>query len=121
VIVMEQLHYSDELRPTTQVEVPEGTVKPAELNLAKQLIEQSASDEFVPEKYKDTVRERQLEAIEAKVQGQEITEEAPAERGGKIIDLMEALKQSLSEAKAANKEEDEEEHKARKPRKAKSA
>ena len=122
VIVMEQLHYADELRATTQVEVPEGTVKPAELNLAKQLIEQSASDEFVPEKYKDTVRERQLEAIEAKVQGQEITEEAPAERGGKIIDLMEALKQSLSEAKAANKDEGEEvEHKTRKTRRAKSA
>jgi DNA end-binding protein Ku len=123
VIVMEQLHYADELRATTEVEVPEGTVKPAELSLAKQLIEQSASDDFVPEKYKDTVRERQLEAIEAKVQGQEITEEAPAERGGKIIDLMEALKQSLSEAKAASKEEDEEEgeHKTRKTRRAKSA
>jgi DNA end-binding protein Ku len=123
VIVMEQLHYADELRPTTEVDVPEGTVKPAELSLAKQLIEQSASDDFVPEKYKDTVRERQLEAIEAKIQGQEITEEAPAERGGKIIDLMEALKQSLSEAKASSKEEDEEEgeHKTRKTRRAKSA
>jgi DNA end-binding protein Ku len=119
VLVMEQLHYADELRPTTQVEVPEGAVKPAELNLAKQLIEQSASDEFVPEKYKDTVRERQLEAIEAKVQGQEITEEAPAERGGKIIDLMEALKASLSEAKAASKEEEDE--KPHKKRRAKSA
>jgi DNA end-binding protein Ku len=120
VIVMEQLHYADELRPTTEVSVPEGAVKPAELSLAKQLIEQSASDDFVPEKYKDTVRERQLEAIEAKVQGQQITEEAPAERGGKIIDLMEALKQSLSEAKAANKADEEEEkpHKAHKRAKA---
>src|SRR5690242_1926730 len=122
VIVMEQLHYADELRPTTEVSVPEGAVKPAELSLAKQLIEQSASDDFVPEKYKDTVRERQLEAIEAKVAGQQITEEAPAERGGKIIDLMEALKQSLSDAKAANKaaDEDEEEkpHKAHKRAKA---
>lgn len=121
VIVMEQLHYADELRPTTEVEIPDGQVKPAELSLAKQLIEQSASDDFQPEKYKDTVRERQLEAIQRKVEGQEITEEAPAERGGKIIDLMEALKQSLSEAKAANKEADEEEehpHKGRKRAKA---
>ena len=118
VIVMEQLHYADELRPTTEVEVPEGQVKPAELSLAKQLIEQSATDEFQPEKYKDTVRERQLEAIQRKVEGQEITEEAPAERGGKIIDLMEALKQSLSEAKAANKEEEEEPHKRHKKAKA---
>jgi DNA end-binding protein Ku len=121
VIVMEQLHYADELRPTTEVDVPEGQVKPAELSLAKQLIEQSASDEFVPEKYKDTVRERQLEAIQQKIDGQQITEEAPAERGGKIIDLMEALKASLSEAKAASKAEEDEHkhaHKARKSAKA---
>jgi len=97
--VMEQLHYADELKPTSEVTVPEGQVKPAELSLAKQLIEQSATDEFQPEKYKDTVRERQLEAIQAKIEGQEITEEAPAERGGKIIDLMEALKASLAESR----------------------
>lgn len=99
VLVMEQLHYADELKPTSEVTVPEGQVKPAELSLAKQLIEQSATDEFQPEKYKDTVRERQLEAIQAKIEGQEITEEAPAERGGKIIDLMEALKASLAESR----------------------
>ena len=48
-------------------------MKPAELALAKQLIEQSANDDFVPEKYKDTVRERVLETIQRKVEGQEIT------------------------------------------------
>src|SRR6185503_4823069 len=41
VLVMEQLHYADEVRPTTEVTVPEGDVKPAELALAKQLIEQT--------------------------------------------------------------------------------
>ena len=49
-----------------------------------------------PEKYRDTVRERVLEAINKKVDGQEITSEAPQDGGGKIIDLMEALKASLS-------------------------
>src|SRR3978361_47689 len=38
VLVMEQLHYADELRPTTEVTVPPGEVKPLELTLAKQLI-----------------------------------------------------------------------------------
>src|SRR5437764_2725847 len=57
VLVMEQLHYADEVRPTTEVTVPPGDVKPAELALAKQLIEQSATASFEPEKFKDTVRE----------------------------------------------------------------
>src|SRR3979411_2102418 len=48
VIVMEQLHYSDEVRPTTEVTIPEGDVKPAELALAKQLIEQTANESFEP-------------------------------------------------------------------------
>jgi DNA end-binding protein Ku len=97
VLVMEQLHYADEVKPTTEVPVPAGDVKPQELKLAKQLIEQTANDEFEPQKYKDTVRERVLETIQRKVDGQDITTtEAAQDSGGKIIDLMEALKASLT-------------------------
>src|SRR3954464_10047849 len=67
VLVMEQLHYADEVRPTTEVTVPEGDVKPMELALAKQLIQQTAVETFEPAKYKDTVRERVLETIQRKV------------------------------------------------------
>jgi DNA end-binding protein Ku len=100
VIVMEQLHYADELRTTTEVPIPAGEVKPAELALAKQLIEQTSNEEFEPEKYKDTVRERVLETIQRKVEGQDITADVTVESGGKIIDLMEALKASLTRAPA---------------------
>src|SRR4051812_25303758 len=96
VLVMEQLHYADEIRPTTEVTIPAGEVKDAELKLAMQLIDQTSNDSFEPAKYKDTVRERMLETIQKKVEGQEITTEAPADSGGKIIDLMEALKASLA-------------------------
>ena len=96
VLVMEQLHYADEVRPTTEVTIPEGEVKPAELNLAKQLIEQTASDTFDPQKYKDTVRERVLETIQRKVEGQDITADIAPAGGTKIIDLMDALKASLA-------------------------
>src|ERR1051325_6462285 len=61
VLVMEQLHYADEVRPTTEVTIPEGDVKPTELALAKQLIDQTYNEKFEPGKYKDTVRERVLE------------------------------------------------------------
>jgi len=95
VLVMEQLHYAAELRPAAEVPHPDTPVKETELALARQLIEQSATDEFRPENYRDTVRERVLEAIERKVEGQEIVEQAePPET--KIIDLMDALKASLA-------------------------
>jgi DNA end-binding protein Ku len=105
VIVMEQLHYADEVRPTSEVTIPAGDVKPAELALAKQLIEQTANDSFQPEKYKDLVRERVLEAIQRKVDGQEITAEKAPDSGGKILDLMDALKASLASAPPAEKTE----------------
>jgi DNA end-binding protein Ku len=103
VLVMEQLHYQPELRNAGDVPVPDVPVKEAELTLAKQLIEQTSTDEFHPEKYHDTVRERVLEAIQQKVEGQEITAEPEEKPETKIIDLMDALKASLSkrEGKAA--------------------
>jgi DNA end-binding protein Ku len=99
VIVMEQLHYRDEIRPTSEVPVPEGEVKPAELKMAVQLIDQMSNEKFQPEKYRDTVRERVLETIQKKVEGQDITAEAAPETGGaRILDLMDALKASLAKA-----------------------
>ena len=102
VLVMEQLHYADELRPSTEVPLGEGEVKPTELALAKQLIEQASNDKFEPQKYRDLVRERVMEAIQRKVEGQEISAEPSKDGSGKIIDLMEALKASL--ARGANGE-----------------
>jgi DNA end-binding protein Ku len=98
VLVMEQLHYADEIRPISEVPVQAGEVKPIELEMAKQLIDQTSTEEFQPEKYKDIVRERVLESIQKKIDGQEITADAPADAGGKIIDIMEALKASLKKA-----------------------
>jgi DNA end-binding protein Ku len=96
LLAMEQLHYADEIRTAADVPRPDVAVKPAELTLARQLIEQTATEEFRPEQYHDTVRERVLEAIQAKVEGQEITAEPQEAPPTKIIDLMEALKASLA-------------------------
>jgi DNA end-binding protein Ku len=96
VLVMEQLHYADELRPTTEVTVPAGEVKDAELKLAMQLIDQTSNEEFEPTKYKDTVRERMLDTIQRKIDGQDITADITPGGDTKMLDLMEALKASLS-------------------------
>ena len=95
-LVMEQLHYADEVRSMKEVPLPDGDVKPAELGLAMQLIDGARSEEFKPEKYKDTVRDRMLEQIQSKVAGEEIVAEPAAEPHAQVIDLMDALKQSLA-------------------------
>jgi len=94
-LVMQQLLYADEVRSIREVEIPDTEVKPAELKLATQLIEQQSVDKFDPTEYVDDVRARVEKAIEGKVQGQEIVmqEEQPA--GAQVIDLMEALRASL--------------------------
>jgi DNA end-binding protein Ku len=108
VLVMEQLHYADEIRPTTEVTVPPGEVKDAELKLATQLIEQTSNETFEPTKYKDTVRERVLETIQRKIEGQDITgEAAPAAADTKMLDLMQALKASLAKEKPEKAEKAE--------------
>src|SRR5690606_37208018 len=72
-LVMEQLHYPDELRSFAEVPVEDAVIKPAELKLATQLVEQAASEQFQPESYKDEVRERMLALIQRKVEGEDIT------------------------------------------------
>jgi len=94
-LIIHQLRYAQEVKPWSEVplgDLPE--IKPAEIGLAKQIIQQIAHETFQPENYKDEVTVRMMELINKKVEGQEITvsPEAPA---GKVIDLMEALKASL--------------------------
>jgi DNA end-binding protein Ku len=100
-LVMQQLYYADEVRSAEEVPVDEAEVKESEIQLALQLIQQTATDTFRPEQYEDTVRQRTLEAIEQKVQGQEIQVAAPAAPQGEVIDIMEALKASLQAAQGA--------------------
>jgi DNA end-binding protein Ku len=94
-LIMHQLRYAAEVKPWAEVPLPDlPELKPAELGLAKQIIQQIAADTWHPERYKDEVQARMHELIQQKVEGQEITV-APEAPAGKVIDLMEALKASL--------------------------
>lgn len=95
-LVLETLHYADEVRSIKDIPLPEGTVKDAELKLAMQLIEAARSENFEPGKYEDEVRKRTLEQIERKVQGQEIVAEPAEAPETQVLDLMEALKRSVA-------------------------
>lgn len=96
-LIMHQLRYADEVRSFEEVPIEEpDSVNNAELKLAIQIIEQIANDEFNPARYSDEVKVRVLELIQQKIDGQEITA-APEAPQAQVIDLMEALKQSLTQ------------------------
>ena len=112
ILAMEQLHYQAEIRSAADVPRAEVPLKDAELSLARQLIEQGAVDEFRPENFRDTVRERVLEEIQRKVDGEQISA-APAEAPQtRVIDLMEALKASLAKRGASTEEKKPAKHAA---------
>ena len=94
-LLLEQLHYADEVRAFSEVPLDEADVKESELELAKQLIDQAATDAFDPTSYRDEVREQMMAMIQRKIDGEDISI-APTEKPEhKIIDIMEALKASL--------------------------
>jgi DNA end-binding protein Ku len=110
-LVMQQLLYAGEVRSLRDVDIPKTDVKPAELKLAQQLIEQQSSDKFDPATYTDEVRTRIEAAIQKKVEGQEITLTEQPEAGGQVIDLMEALRASLEKKAPAKAQQQAEERK----------
>jgi DNA end-binding protein Ku len=82
-----------------------------ELDMAEQLIGSLTSD-FDPERYRDEYRERVLDLIERKAEGEEIAVSAPpAEEAKPVPDLMAALEASINAAKG----EEEDGKGARKP------
>jgi DNA end-binding protein Ku len=101
-LVMQQLLYAAEVRPIAELEIPKTEVRDAELKLARQLIDQQATDTFDPSGYTDEVKTRIEAAVQKKVEGQEIalSEEAPT-GGAQVIDLMEALRASLQKRSPA--------------------
>src|ERR671914_14759 len=95
-MVMYTLHHAAEIRTIDQIEElreVRGKVNPAEMKLAKQVIE-SFEGELNLADYKDEYQEGLRQIIEAKVAGEEIVEPAEVEAPAKGGDLMEALRKS---------------------------
>ena len=102
VLAMQQLHFAADVKSAAEIDVPKPEVKPAELKLAQQLIDQQTQPKYDAQAYKDEVRGRIEAAVQKKVEGQEISvaEVAPAGEG-KVIDLMDALRASLERSEKA--------------------
>lgn len=100
VFVLETMYWPDEIREPEFEELDKKiTVRDAEVKMARQLVQQLA-DDFRPEEFKDDYREALEELVNKKIEGEEITVAAtPEEEPTKVVDLMEALKASVEEAK----------------------
>ena len=95
-LMLHTMYFADEIRDFGEVDKGEGAkVKPGELELAERLVGELSSEAFRPEQYADEYRTRVLEVVENKVEGKEVTSLAPQAQRTQVIDLMEALKQSL--------------------------
>jgi DNA end-binding protein Ku len=97
-ILLHTMYYEDEIRQVEEFRTDTSKVQDKELALAKMLIE-SLLAPFEPGKYKDNYRENLLSMIRAKVEGKEIVETATPTHKAPVIDILEALKMSLAEAK----------------------
>ena len=98
--MMETMIFADEVVPPEDLDgLPESKddlkASDRELKMAEQLIESLAS-EFDPTRYHDEYREKVLELIEAKAQGEEIVVQPEAPKAERVPDLMAALEASLA-------------------------
>jgi len=96
-LVLHTMYFSNEVRKADEFRTDLSLVKEKELALATSLIEALAAD-FEPEKYKDEYRENLMRMIESKKQGS-VVMATPEPHREKVVDIMEALKASLSAAK----------------------
>jgi DNA end-binding protein Ku len=101
-LVMQQLYYPNEIRAMEDLDIGEAIVKDNELKMAVQLAEMGATEEFHPEQYRDEVADRVRELIQKKIEGEEITATLTQEPRAQVIDLMEALRASLSSGASAS-------------------
>ncbi|HYX69284.1 MAG TPA: Ku protein [Terriglobales bacterium] len=97
-ILMHTMYYRDEIRQVEEFRTNTSLVKDKELALATNLIE-SLEASFEPDKYKDGYRESLMAMIQAKVEGREVVEAAAPSHLAPVVDILEALKMSIAQAK----------------------
>ncbi len=98
-IMLHTMYYADEIRDVKEFEPHRNLVNEKELKLATTLVE-SLAGKFDPTQYKDTYRENLEKLVAAKAKGKQIAV-TPEPKAAKVVDIMEALRKSLSDKKKA--------------------
>ncbi|MEO8897435.1 MAG: Ku protein [Candidatus Dormibacter sp.] len=105
-LLLNTLHWPDEIRNPAELSLPEDEARPEihkrELDMAVMLVE-NLSAHFDPERYKDDYREALMAVVDAKVNDKPLDVRAP-EKPSKVTDLMAALKASVEAAQKADRE-----------------
>jgi DNA end-binding protein Ku len=95
-LMMHTMYFADEVRNFEEIAKGESAkISDAEVSLAIRLIDELSIDEFDPGQFDDEYRQRVLDLINKKAEGEEITIAAPQPKRAQVIDLMAALKESL--------------------------
>jgi DNA end-binding protein Ku len=103
-LMLHTMYFADEVRNFDEISKGESAkISGAETNLALRLIDELSNEEFSPEHYEDEYRQRVLDLINTKAEGKEITIAEPQVQRAQVIDLMEALKESLGKTVAKEK------------------
>ncbi|HEX2111826.1 MAG TPA: Ku protein [Gaiellaceae bacterium] len=99
-LALETLFFAEDIRSRAEIDeaVGETELADAELAMAVQLVE-SLAGEYDPGDYRNEYRGELRVMLEAKLAGEEITRPEPV-APAPVVDLMEALKKSVAQAKA---------------------
>jgi DNA end-binding protein Ku len=101
-LMLHTMYFADEVRNFGEIEKGEGAkIREGELELALQLIDGLSKEAFDPAQHQDEYRQRVLDLVNQKVEGKEVTAAGPDTKRAQVIDIMEALKQSLARKVAA--------------------
>ena len=103
-LLLNTLHWPDEIRSAAELAIPEQApdVAKKELDMAVMLVE-NMSAHFDPARYHDNYREAVIQVVEAKLANKPI-ERPEVQEPGKVTDLMAALKASVEAAKTRRAE-----------------
>jgi DNA end-binding protein Ku len=96
-LMLHTMYFADEVRDFGEIEKGQSAkIKEGELELAMRLVDELSNGDFNPEQYQDEYRLRVLDLVNLKVEGKEVTAVGPQVQRAQVIDLMEALKESLA-------------------------
>ena len=99
-LVLHTMFYADEVRDFGAIDLDSSPASEKEVKLAEMLIGELTEKKFDPLAFKDEYRQRLLDRIRAKSKGKTIEpEEKEEEKGGEVIDIMEALQRSLGKGR----------------------
>jgi DNA end-binding protein Ku len=98
LLLLETMYFADEVRKPESVD-KKGALRKPEVDMAKALVE-NLSDTFDPSKYDDTYRKELLELLRAKAKTGKIPERREEGDEGEVVDLMQALRESVERTKS---------------------